>query len=93
MLDIILNMFVIVITEELYPATAADLSFTFVVHEKGLMIKVSGYNEKLPVVTDVISRYLSTLGDHLTEDMFSAVKDKVIKNYHNKLLKPSTLSK
>ncbi|XP_018577073.1 nardilysin [Anoplophora glabripennis] len=93
MLDIILNMFVIAITEELYPATAADLSYSFSVHEKGLMIKVSGYNEKLPLVIEVISKYLVTLNDHLTEEMFSAVKDKVVKSYYNKLIKPSTLSK
>lgn len=49
MLDIILNMLVVAITEELYPAIAADLSYTFAVHEKGLMIKISGFNEKLPV--------------------------------------------
>ncbi|KAJ8920211.1 hypothetical protein NQ315_011872 [Exocentrus adspersus] len=91
MLDIVLNMLVIAITEELYPATAADLSYSFAVHEKGLVIKVSGYNQKLPLVTEVISKYLITLNDHLTEDMFSAVKDKVIKSYHNKLLKPSNL--
>ncbi|KAJ8928146.1 hypothetical protein NQ314_019326, partial [Rhamnusium bicolor] len=93
LLDMLINLLVVAITEEVYPATNADLFHNFSMHEKGFMIKVSGYNEKLPLLIEVISEYLVTIHDHLTEDMFDAVKDKVIKSYYNKVLKPSTLAK
>ncbi|KAJ8952796.1 hypothetical protein NQ318_008113, partial [Aromia moschata] len=93
MLDMLINLLVVSMSEELYPATSADLSYSFITHDKGLIIKVNGYNEKLPLVIDVISKYLLTLNDRITENMFEAVKDKVVKSYYNKLLKPSTLAK
>ncbi|KAJ8983824.1 hypothetical protein NQ317_008950 [Molorchus minor] len=93
MMDIIMNLLVVSVTEELYPARNAELSHSFTTYEKGLIIKVSGYNEKLALVVDVISKYLVTFAEQISNNMFEAVKDKVIKHYYNKLLKPGSLAK
>lgn len=48
-----LDMFVAVLNkllfEPLYPATVAGLYYDIQSAEKGLLVKVSGYNQKLPV--------------------------------------------
>lgn len=49
MLDLMVNLLLFAFAEELYPAICAGLSPGFVTQERGLVIKVNGYNDKLPV--------------------------------------------
>ncbi|XP_060528404.1 nardilysin-like [Cylas formicarius] len=93
MVDMMVNLITIDIAEEIYPATSAGLSYEFSMFERGLVIKIYGFNEKLPMLINVISKYLTSLSEHLTPVMFNALKDKLLKSYHNKLLKPSGLAK
>lgn len=44
-----INLLGVQLTEEIYPATAAELNYAISVGDKGIVIKVDGYNEKLPV--------------------------------------------
>lgn len=48
-----LELFVIILKqlliEELYAATAAELNHAILPGEKGLVVKVNGFNQKLPV--------------------------------------------
>lgn len=44
-----INLLGIQLTEEVYPATAAELNYSISIGDKGIIIKVNGYNEKLPV--------------------------------------------
>nr|CAH7769484.1 unnamed protein product [Callosobruchus chinensis] len=75
-----------------YPAVTADLSYVISSYEKGLLIKVYGYNQKLPVLIDLIAKQLITFSDTISPKVFEAVKDKLIKSYHNKAIKPSSLA-
>nr|CAI5844579.1 unnamed protein product [Callosobruchus analis] len=93
LLDMMMNFLVYSLTEEAYPAVTADLSYDISSYEKGLLIKVYGYNQKLPVLIDLISKQLITFGDAISPEVFEAVKDKLIKSYHNKAIKPSSLAK
>ncbi|KAG5888587.1 hypothetical protein JTB14_029883 [Gonioctena quinquepunctata] len=93
MSEMMMNLLEFSIAEEVYPASYADLTHSLSFYERGILIKVDGYNEKLPVLIEVIGKYLSTLENHITEKMFDAVKDKVLKGYYNKLLKPSAFAK
>ncbi|CAH2005923.1 unnamed protein product [Acanthoscelides obtectus] len=93
LLDMMINFLVYSLTEVAYPAVTADLSYAISSYEKGLMIKVYGYNQKLPVLLDLISSKLITFGDEISLAVFEAVKDKLIKSYHNKAIKPSSLAK
>ncbi|XP_050307401.1 nardilysin [Anthonomus grandis grandis] len=93
MLETLVNLLVMDIAEEIYPASSADLAHGFMSYERGLVVKVYGFNQKLPVLLDLIAKYLVNLSDTITEDMFLAIKDKLEKNHYNKLLKPSKLAK
>ncbi|KAF7265302.1 hypothetical protein GWI33_021290 [Rhynchophorus ferrugineus] len=93
LLDTLVNMLSLDISEEIYPASSADLSHSFTTDQKGLIIKVCGFNEKLPVLIELITKHLVELSLNITEDTFEAIKDKLLKSYYNKLLKPSGISK
>ncbi|XP_074028660.1 nardilysin isoform X2 [Leptinotarsa decemlineata] len=91
--EMLMNLLEFSIAEEVYPATNAELSHHLSFYERGVLIKVDGFNEKLPVLIEVIAKYIVTLGDHITEKLFDAVKDKQLKGYYNRLLKPATFAK
>lgn len=44
-----INLLGVQLSEEAYPATAAELNYSISIGDKGIVIKVNGYNEKLPV--------------------------------------------
>ncbi|XP_060660228.1 nardilysin [Drosophila nasuta] len=49
------------IAEELYPALMAGLTYGLDAAEKGLILRVSGYNQKLPLLIDIIVRVMKNL--------------------------------
>ncbi|KAJ3666562.1 hypothetical protein Zmor_001999 [Zophobas morio] len=91
--DLYMSLMQISLAEEGYPAQVAHLSYSFRTHDKGIVIGVSGYNQKLYVLIELIANHLLTFKKNLTQEMFNAMKDKLIKYYYNRLLKPSGLAK
>ncbi|CAG5044107.1 unnamed protein product [Parnassius apollo] len=79
--------------EEVYPANMADLSHSLYVSDKGLTLKVNGYNQNLHLLVELITREMRTCTDSLTGQMFEAVREVRARNYHNMLIKPHKLSK
>lgn len=49
MLDIYVGILTQLLVEELYPATVADLQYKLEPSEKGVVLKLNGYNEKIKV--------------------------------------------
>lgn len=49
MLDLFINLLGIQLTEEAYAATVCYLSYTITTSDYGLVVKVNGYNQNLPV--------------------------------------------
>lgn len=49
MLDLMVNLFLFAFAEEMYPAIAASLDPSLISYEWGLILKISGYSDKLPV--------------------------------------------
>lgn len=49
MMDIFVTILSIQLSEEAYPASLAELSYSIAAKDRGIIIKVEGYNEKLPV--------------------------------------------
>ncbi|EFA00999.2 Insulin-degrading enzyme-like Protein [Tribolium castaneum] len=91
--DFYMTLIQIQLVDEAYPATVAQLSYSFKCYDKGIVVGVSGYNEKLHVLIELITKYMLNFNSNLTEDMFKAVKNKLIKYYYNCLLKPTSLAK
>lgn len=76
------------LVEKLYPATSADLEYKCYSSEKGLVLKVSGYNQKLHIIVDEFTKYLKRLADDVTEDQFRVFVQQQFKTYENIFLKP-----
>ncbi|XP_030383741.1 nardilysin, partial [Scaptodrosophila lebanonensis] len=49
------------IAEQLYPAIEAGLTYRLFIGEKGLFLIVNGYNDKLPLLLEIILKVMSTL--------------------------------
>ncbi|XP_017065848.1 nardilysin [Drosophila eugracilis] len=81
------------VCEELYPAISAGLSYTLNTVEKGLLLKVSGYNEKLHLIVEAIAEGMLHVADTLDEKMLAAFRKNQRKNLFNALIKPRTLNR
>jgi nardilysin len=91
-MDFFMTLVQIQVTEEVYPAQVAQLSHSIKSSDKGVMVSVWGYNEKLHMLIELIAKHLINFNSNVTEQMFKAVKDKLMKYYYNCLLKPSSLA-
>ncbi|KAF5276282.1 hypothetical protein FQA39_LY06631 [Lamprigera yunnana] len=93
----LIQIYVVLVTmnlgEEGYEATLAELEYEVVACEAGVCIKVSGYNEKLPLLIQLVGKYLTNVAELLTEPTFNAVKEKLTKSLFNGFYKPSRLCK
>ncbi|XP_053669119.1 nardilysin-like [Anopheles marshallii] len=81
------------IAEELYPAEVAGLNYELYPAEKGLVLKIDGYNEKLPIIVDEISATMGRFADIFSESVFDIIKVKLEKAYYNELMKPNKLNR
>ncbi|KAH8409061.1 hypothetical protein KR009_006071, partial [Drosophila setifemur] len=81
------------VCEELYPAISAGLSYTFNASEKGLQLKVSGYNEKLHLIVEAIADGMVNVADTLDSDILAAFRKNQRKTYFNTLIKPRALNR
>uniref|UniRef100_A0A182NP71 Nardilysin n=1 Tax=Anopheles dirus TaxID=7168 RepID=A0A182NP71_9DIPT len=81
------------IAEELYPAEVAGLNYELYSAEKGLVLKIDGYSEKLPIVAAEISATMGRFADIFSESVFDVIKVKLEKAYYNEIMKPNKLNR
>lgn len=81
------------VCEDLYPAISAGLSYTFNANEKGLLLKVSGYNEKLHLIVEAIADGMVNVAETLNDDILGAFRKNQRKTYFNTLIKPRALNR
>ncbi|XP_022917884.1 nardilysin-like [Onthophagus taurus] len=91
--DIFVTLLGIQLAEEVYPAISAELDYSITVGDTGIMLRFYGYNEKLPTLGVLIAKYLKNVHENLTPELVAAVKEKQLKYYHNRFLKPNNLAK
>lgn len=70
-----------VLTDISYQAELAGLSFALHTGKEGLVLEVSGYNEKAPVLLKEVLQKLVTFRP--TEDRFNVFKEKTLRNFKN----------
>lgn len=69
------------IAEQLYPALMAGLSYGLDAADKGLVLRVSGYNQKLPLLIDIILNVMKNLEVDLAQLMsFKELKKRQLFN-------------
>ncbi|XP_038056169.1 nardilysin-like [Patiria miniata] len=73
-----------------YEADAAQLEYSFKTEETGLVMKMYGFNHKLPLLFDTILDYIANFS--VTQELFDAVKESMIKSYYNHVIKPGKLN-
>lgn len=74
------------LTEKLYPAVCAGLGYQIYSEEKGIVVKLSGYNEKLPILLDIITKELKCVGDIMEETVFETYRKQFKKYVYNNLI-------
>lgn len=89
LMDILCDTLLQNMSQETNAAVCASLDFTISVNENGLIISVLGFNEKLPVLFDVILHHLAAV--EVKQQLFENIKKHVQKRYYNLFMKPSRL--
>lgn len=72
--------------EKLYPAVVAGLGYQMNSEEKGMLLKVSGYNEKLPILLDIITMELKNIGELIEPEVFETYRKQFKKYCYNNLI-------
>lgn len=80
-------------SEKLYPAVCAGLGYQLFSEEKGLLLKLSGYNEKLPVLLDIITKDLSAISAQIEPSVFETYRKQFKKYIYNNLINSKFLNK
>lgn len=92
---VLLDLFVDVLdqnmSQETNAAECASLDFSIYGNDTGLVIQVEGFNEKLPVLFDVILDHVANF--EVKEELFENLKKHLYKHYYNEFMKPSKLSR
>uniref|UniRef100_A0A671SND0 Nardilysin-like n=1 Tax=Sinocyclocheilus anshuiensis TaxID=1608454 RepID=A0A671SND0_9TELE len=89
--DLFVNILVHNLAEPSYEADVAQLEYKLVAGEHGLVIKVKGFNHKLPLLFNLIVDYLADFST--APDVFSMFAEQLKKTYFNILIKPEKLGK
>jgi nardilysin len=88
-LDLLMNSVCLMMVEDTYPAELAHLSFSLYAGERGIVLKASGFNEKLPLVLSTMVQHIVSLD--IPEEQFKAVREQTKRSYYNNFLKPMKL--
>ncbi|KAM9243049.1 nardilysin isoform 2-T2 [Dugong dugon] len=89
--DIFVNILTHNLAEPAYEADVAQLEYKLVAGEHGLIIRVKGFNHKLPLLFQLIIDYLADFSS--TPAVFTMITEQLKKTYFNILIKPETLAK
>ncbi|GAA6075575.1 axonemal dynein light chain domain-containing protein 1 isoform X1, partial [Tachysurus ichikawai] len=89
--DIFVNILAHNLAEPAYDADVAQLEYKLVPGDHGLVIRLKGFNHKLPLLLKLIVDYLADFTAAL--DVFSMFVEQLKKTYFNILIKPERLGK
>ncbi|XP_055534870.1 nardilysin isoform X2 [Wyeomyia smithii] len=81
------------IAEDLYPATVAGLVYEVFASEKGINLKVYGYNEKTLIIVYEIAKAMQCFVQKIKPDIFTVMKKELAKSYYNEILKTNKLNR
>lgn len=80
-------------SEKLYPAVCAGLGYQMYSEEKGMLLKLSGYNEKLPLLLDIITKDLKNIGGLMEATVFETYRKQFKKYSYNNLINSKFFNK
>ncbi|KAG5674724.1 hypothetical protein PVAND_004676 [Polypedilum vanderplanki] len=71
------------LSEKLYPATLVGYNYKLNSVETGLILRLSGFNEKVPLILDIITQQMKA---SISKNVFETFKKELKKNCHNCLM-------
>lgn len=74
------------LSNKLYPATIAGYNYKLNSVEDGLILKLSGFNEKLPLIVDIITKAIGNTEDVINKATFEIFKKELKKNCYNYII-------
>ncbi|KAM4721771.1 nardilysin [Rhinophrynus dorsalis] len=89
--DVFVNILAHILAEPAYEADVAQLEYKLVAGEHGLVIRVKGFNHKLPLLFELIIDHLADFTS--SPDVFEMITEQLKKTYFNILIKPEKLGK
>ncbi|XP_064196993.1 nardilysin-like [Anguilla rostrata] len=89
--DLFVNILAHTLAEPAYEADVAQLEYKLLAGEHGLVIKVKGFNHKLPLLFNLIVDYLADFS--AAPDVFAMFAEQLKKTYFNILIRPEKLGK
>ncbi|VVC29263.1 Peptidase M16, middle/third domain,Peptidase M16, C-terminal,Metalloenzyme, LuxS/M16 peptidase- [Cinara cedri] len=72
------------LNEDIYPTIMAKLYYNVQVHIHGFELTFEGYNEKLPLLIDIVLNCVKNYKNLITEEIFNMVKSQAINKLKNK---------
>lgn len=93
MMDLLINIVKQSLVEELYPATVAELDYSFHSGEKGMMITLNGFNDKLKNLLSNLVNGMMDVVKNIKPDMAMAIRDEVQRSYSNASLKAGNIAR
>ncbi|KAE8743032.1 hypothetical protein FOCC_FOCC011355, partial [Frankliniella occidentalis] len=70
----------------------ALLNYCVYSNEKGLVVRVEGFSQKLPLLLDAIFAQLSRVAEHVDGALFAAMQESLRRLYHNTFVNPTKLA-
>ncbi|XP_077572691.1 nardilysin b isoform X2 [Stigmatopora nigra] len=89
--DLLVNILAYNLAEPAYEADVAQLEYKLVAGEHGLVLRLKGFNHKLPLLLDLLVDHLA--GFTSTPQVFAMFLEQLKKTYFNILIKPDRLGK
>ena len=90
-MDLYENLLTFYFEKRTFSASSAGLELELSAVAKGLEIKFSGYNEKIQILIEMISKDLRRLPEDITEEMFDVQKAELKKDLLNSFFTASSI--
>lgn len=87
--DLFLSVLEYNLKEIAYAADVAQLGYSMTVNETGIVLKLEGFNHKLPLLFETIIDHIADFS--IGTQTFEMVKRKLMRSYRNSIIKPQKL--
>ncbi|RZF43235.1 hypothetical protein LSTR_LSTR016530 [Laodelphax striatellus] len=91
MMELFVSILKQLVIEETYPALVANLNCAMKSHNKGFILKVKGYNQKLDILLEQLVKCIVSFNKDTTVELFDTIRQEMRKAYSNSCLKTETL--
>ncbi|XP_018046794.1 PREDICTED: nardilysin-like [Atta colombica] len=91
LMDVYCDILSFLFDEELYPAKAAGIDCEISSTEKGITIKIYGFNEKMPLLLKIIAEYMINPSLIFMKELFEIIRVRRLKMYYDVFTDPVKL--